>query len=210
MKRHWQGEIRQIETELKKLTDGRQRQMEHRRRLHLPTISIVGYTNAGKSTLFNMMTKKKNLVEDAPFATLDSSVGKLYLVGIGKETFVTDTIGFIQNLPHDLVEAFQSTLLETVNADLLLQVVDMADMFYPEKIATVEEVLRGLGIGAKKRILVFNKIDDDRIENKTGLIDELSNRFAEHQPQFVSALTGEGYQQLIFTIEKEISGIKVY
>ena len=79
MKQHWQGEIHRIEAELNKIKANRQKQMENRKRLRLPTVSIVGYTNAGKSTLFNLLTKKQNLVEDAPFATLDSSVGKLYL-----------------------------------------------------------------------------------------------------------------------------------
>jgi len=205
MKRHWRGEIKQIETDLKKLTSTRQQQMEHRKRMRLPTISIVGYTNAGKSTLFNTLTKKKALVENAPFATLDSSVSKLYLHGLQKEAFVTDTIGFIQNLPTELIEAFQSTLLETVNADLLLHVIDISDDFFPEKIETVDQVLANLHIDTKNRIYVFNKIDSEIIENKTQLIKDLTSHFADYHPQFISALSGLGLDQLIQTIESVIS-----
>lgn len=204
MRDHWHNEIKQVEDELKKLTASRKQQMEHRKRLRLTTISIVGYTNAGKSTLFNLLTKKKNLIKDAPFATLDSSVGKLYLQGLRKEAFITDTIGFIQNLPIKLVEAFQSTLMETVNADLLLHVVDVSDMFFPEKIETVEEILTKLGIGDKKRIIVFNKIDSPSIEDKQGLITDLSRDFSDLNPQFISAVKGTGYSELITAIEKEI------
>ncbi len=202
MKRHWRGEIKQIEADLSKLTATRFQQMEHRKRLRLSTISIVGYTNAGKSTLFNLLTKKKALVENAPFATLDSSVGKLYLHQLQKEAFITDTIGFIQNLPTELIEAFQSTLMETVNADLLLQVIDISDEFFPEKIATVDTVLSDLHIHDKKRIYVFNKIDSDRIQNKHQLIQDLAHQYAAFCPQFISATTGLGCDQLIATIEQ--------
>ena len=196
MKRHWRAEIKQIEAELKKLTASRYQQMERRKRLHLPTISILGYTNAGKSTLFNLLTKKKNLVADAPFATLDSSVGKLYLPRLQQAAFITDTIGFIQNLPTQLIQAFQSTLLETINADLLLQVIDVADPFFPEKIATVEAVLTNLNIATKKRLYVFNKIDRPT--------SALTQTFIDHHPQYISALTGQGYPQLLTAIEREI------
>jgi GTPase len=202
MKRHYRSEMKQIEADLEKLTSNRHRQMEHRKRLRLPTISIVGYTNAGKSTLFNRLTRKENLVQDAPFATLDSSVGKLYLHSAQKEAFVTDTIGFIQNLPTDLIEAFQSTLMETINADLLLQVIDLSDPFYSEKIQTVEQILHDLEIGVKPMIYVFNKIDDGSIVNKETVMSELMERFAVYKPQFISARTGRGVDQLNASIEK--------
>jgi len=204
MKSHWRREIGQIESELKKLTTNRQQQMEHRKRMNQPTISIVGYTNAGKSTLFNLITKKKNLVANAPFATLDSSVGKLYLPRLHKDVFITDTIGFIQNLPTKLIQAFQSTLMETINADLLLVVIDISDPFYPEKIATVEEVLTNLNIDTKKRIYVFNKIDN-LFENKETVVVDLNTRFASYYPQFISATTGYGFDKLIKTIEWEFA-----
>jgi GTPase len=204
MKQHWQDEIKQIERELQKLTSSRTQQMEHRKKLRLPTISIVGYTNAGKSTLFNLLTKKKNLVRNAPFATLDSSIGKLYLHTLQKEAFVTDTIGFIQNLPTKLIQAFKSTLMETVNADLLLHVIDVSDPFFPEKIATVEQVLDSLGIASKNKIYVFNKIDSEKVVNKELMKTDLTNQYAHYHAQFISATQGLGFDQLISTIEQEI------
>jgi len=202
MKRHWRSEIQQIEAELSKIMKSRHQQMAHRKRLGLPTLSIVGYTNAGKSTLFNALTKKQNLVEDAPFATLDSSVGKLYLQSSRKEAFITDTIGFIQNLSAELIQAFESTLAETVNADVLLHVVDISDEFLPEKIATVENVLASLEIDSKNMIYVFNKTDllsPDKLAQKR---EALLEQYGEYQPQFLSASTGDGIADLLACIER--------
>lgn len=202
MKRHWRSEIQQIEAELAKLVNSRLQQMDHRKRLGLPTISLVGYTNAGKSTLFNLLTKKNNLVKDAPFATLDSSVGKLYLHGLRKESFITDTIGFIQNLSTELVDAFQSTLAETVHADLLLHVIDISDAFSPEKIETVEQVLSSLKIDSKNKMYVFTKIDRDTAQDAEAYKNQLRSRYKEFNAQFVSSLTGAGVPELIAAIEQ--------
>jgi GTP-binding protein HflX len=204
MKRHWRSEIQRIEADLSKITNSRLKQMEHRKRLRLPTISIVGYTNAGKSTLFNVLTKKDVLVQDAPFATLDSTVGKLYLHGLQKEAFITDTIGFIQNLSAELIESFQSTLAETVNADLLLHVIDISDEFYPEKIETVEQVLANLGLQEKPRLFVFNKVDGVSERNKESVL-LYHPEYSEHEPLFISAVSGEGIPELIAAIEKKFS-----
>jgi GTPase len=173
LKREWRQQIKHIEAELTTLITGRERQMLHRKRMRLPTISIVGYTNAGKSTLFNALTKKQNLVKNALFATLDSSVGKLYLHGLQQEAFVTDTIGFIQNLPPELIQAFQSTLMETINADLLLHVIDISDPFFREKIEAVEVVLQNLHLGEKKQLYVFNKID--LVTDAPALMEQVSD-----------------------------------
>lgn len=202
MKRHWRSEIQQIEAELNKITTSRHKQMEHRKNLGLPTISIVGYTNAGKSTLFNLLTKKDTLVQDAPFATLDSSVGKLYLHTSRKEAFITDTIGFIQNLSAELIESFQSTLAETVNADLLLHVIDISDDFYPEKIDTVEQVLSNLKIETKNRIMVFNKVDQDASAEWKQQVLESTPADLAYPLLFISAKTGEGIPELIAAIEQ--------
>lgn len=204
MKRHWRSEIQQIESELEKMTTSRLRQMEHRKRLGLPTISIVGYTNAGKSTLFNLLTKKDTFIQNAPFATLDSSVGKFYLHALQKESFITDTIGFIQNLSAELIQAFQSTLAETVNADILLHVIDLSDSFYREKIQTVETVLGDLGVDNKTTIFVFNKIDSENINDLSAEIRELSETYQQYSPQFVSALNGSGIPELIDCISSHV------
>jgi len=196
-KRYWRSEIHTIEEQLEKLMLNRQRQMAHRQQTRIPTISIIGYTNSGKTTLFNLLSKKDNLAKDALFATLDSSVGKFYLPQVKQVVFVTDTIGFIQNLPTQTINAFKSTLMETLNADLLLQVIDISDPFLLDKISVVEKVLSDLGINTKKQLYVFNKIDCPNIMAKS----ELTKRFASFKPQFISARSGEGCPQLIGEIQ---------
>ena len=200
MRRHWRHEIKNIEKQLEKLTTSRHRQMENRSQTNVPTISIIGYTNSGKSTLFNLMSKKHNLTKDALFATLDSSVGEFYLPKTGRRVFITDTIGFIQNLPVETINAFKSTLMETLNADLLLQVIDLSDPLMMDKIAVVEEVLSGLGINTKKQLYIFNKIDKQNNVDK----GELAKRFARFNPQFISAINGESYPKLVDAIQKEL------
>ena len=174
--------------------------MEDRKQTSIPTISIIGYTNSGKSTLFNFMSKKHNLTKDTLFATLDSSVGELYLPKAGRKIFITDTIGFIQNLPAETIDAFKSTLMETLNADLLLHVIDISDHSILDKIAVVEEVLSDLGIDTKKQLYVFNKIDKPNLANKS----ELLERFAPFNPQFISAINGDGCSKLTDAIQKEL------
>lgn len=200
MRRHWRSEIKNIEKQLEKLTTSRHRQMKNRNQTNIPTISIIGYTNSGKTTLFNLMSKKNNLTKDVLFATLDSSVGEFYLPKVGRKVFITDTIGFIQNLPAETINAFKSTLMETLNADLLLHVIDISDHLMLDKIAVVEEVLSSLGIDTKKQLYVFNKIDRPNIVNKS----ELAQRFAPFNPQFISAKSGEDYPQLVDAIQKEL------
>ncbi|MBI5151350.1 MAG: GTPase HflX [Candidatus Pacebacteria bacterium] len=200
LRRMWKEEMRSIQKQLETMSSNRAQQMEHRRRIGLPTISIVGYTNAGKSTLFNLLTKKNTKVENALFATLDSSVGKFYLPHMRREAFITDTIGFIQNLPTELIDAFKSTLMETVGADLLLHVIDMSDEQLWDKIAVVGEILKSLKMQSKKKIYVFNKIDTAPNIN----MDQLSEQFFEFHPQFISAKNGQSIPQLVEAIQKEL------
>lgn len=203
MKRHWRREMKHVQDKLDKLTANRERQIANRRELGLPTISIVGYTNAGKSSLFNLLTGKKTLVENALFATLDSSVGKLYLPEVKKEVMISDTIGFIQNLPAKLVQAFKSTLMESINADLLLQVIDVSDPLQYEKIAVVEQVIKDLGIDHKPRIYVFNKIDAKPDFDKKTFMD----LYRLYNPQFVSVLHNQGIDTLIQAISDHFKAI---
>src|SRR3990167_4800655 len=112
MKRHWRDEVRRISSELTRLSGERMKQIEKRKSIGFLTASLVGYTNAGKTMLFNRLTKKENYVSDNLFATLDSTVGKVILSGKRRDIAVSDTIGFIKNLPPDLIEAFKSTLME--------------------------------------------------------------------------------------------------
>jgi GTP-binding protein HflX len=201
MKRHWRDEMKNVETKLLKLRKDRERQLNHRREIGYKTVSIVGYTNAGKSTLFNTLTGKKKLAENVLFATLDSSVGKIYLPSVQKEILTSDTIGFIQNLPAKLVEAFRSTLMESINADLLLHVIDASDAKMQEKISVVEDTLEDLKIQDKPRIYVFNKIDVDPNWNR----EDIFKFYGQYSPQFISAKTGDG----IDTLKKEIGTILI-
>src|SRR5258706_12810210 len=117
MKRHWRNEIKKTNLELEKLTTDRTLQLLRRKKEGLKTISLIGYTNAGKSSLFNLLTGKKTFVANELFATLDSSVGEMYIQKLQKEVLITDTIGFIRNLPMTLVSAFKSTLMESLNSE---------------------------------------------------------------------------------------------
>jgi GTP-binding protein HflX len=150
--------IRTLKARLEKL--GRQRDTGRhvRREVPVPTVALVGYTNAGKSTLFNTLTGSDSFVADQLFATLDPTVRRVKLAGVG-EVVLADTVGFVRALPHELVAAFRSTLQEARDADLLLHVVDASDPLRDERIVQVREVLRGIGAGEIRELLVFNKID---------------------------------------------------
>ncbi len=150
--------IRTLKARLDKL--GRQRDTSRhvRREVPVPTVALVGYTNAGKSTLFNALTGSATYVADQLFATLDPTVRRVKLDGIG-EVVLADTVGFVRALPHELVAAFRSTLQEARDADLLLHVVDASDPLRDERIEQVREVLRGIGAGEIRELVVLNKID---------------------------------------------------
>jgi GTP-binding protein HflX len=203
MKRHWRDEMKTIKDKLSKLQRNRENQLQNRKGQGLKTVSIVGYTNAGKSTLFNKLTKKNNVAANVLFATLDSAVGKLYLPEKDRyaDFLISDTIGFIQNLPPELIDAFKSTLLESIHADLLLHIIDISDPKMHEKISIVENILGSLGLYERKRIYVFNKIDNVQSFNK----EEISTRYSEYSPQFISAENGKGVKELIQAIEQTLS-----
>ncbi len=192
MRRHWRAEIRKVHKELDRLILEHQNQVEERKKHGLKTVSIVGYTNVGKTSLFNKLTKKKQYVKSAPFATLDSHVGRMYLREFGGEVIVTDTIGFIKNLPLQLIDAFRSTLLESVHADLLVHVVDSGDERLHEKIQVVESLLNEIH-APLERIIAFNKID---LLTSTTKREELANRYESFEPIFISAIGSKGLDEL--------------
>ncbi len=192
MKRHWRSQIKKVEEKLKKQAYTREHQMERRRRVGINTISIVGYTNAGKTSLFNILTNKSQFVKNALFATLDSHVGKFILPNSSQEFIISDTIGFIHNLPATLIDAFRSTLMESVYADLLIQVIDATDPDLARKLQTVSHVLHELNIMDKPKILVFNKIDmltNEQLQN-------LKKDFSDYHPLFISVKNKNGIKLL--------------
>ena len=150
--------IKHIENELKKISQNRDIQRKNIVKNKIPVVSIVGYTNAGKSTLLNTLTGSNVLVENLLFATLDTYKRRFHL-GNGKDIIITDTVGFIKNLPQDLFDAFKSTLEELKFSDLIVHLVDISDSNFGEHINTVEEILSEIGAGEVEKILVFNKID---------------------------------------------------
>lgn len=200
MKRHWREQMKKTKEKLAKLVREREQQLEHRRRIGYKTVSIIGYTNAGKTALFNMLTKKKKYVENELFATLDSNVGKHYFPTVKKEALFSDTIGFIQNLPPGLIDAFKSTLLETVHADLLLHVIDVTDDDLDNKIHVVNSILRNVGIDTTKQLYVFNKIDaidQDKLRDKT-------TSYSSFPCCYISALNTLGIDDLLEQIESHL------
>lgn len=183
----------------------KQRNLGRKSRLknQLPMIALAGYTNAGKSTLFNTLTKSKVLVHSKLFATLDSTIRRIILPASG-EAVIADTVGFIQNLPHQLIAAFKSTLEETSHADVLLHIVDATDKYRDEKITEVEQIIDEIGAGQIPSILVMNKIDN----------------LANNQPRihtdnagvcrvWICAKTGEGIDFLYQALAEKLSGVMV-
>ncbi|WP_454781518.1 ribosome rescue GTPase HflX [Legionella sp. WA2022007384] len=150
--------IKYINKRLEKVRSSRDQNRQARRKASLQTVSLVGYTNAGKSTLFNTLTGESIYVADQLFATLDPTMRQLNLPG-SSSVILTDTVGFIRDLPHQLVEAFRATLEETQQADLLLHVIDISDPHWRDNVFSVQQVLDELGVHDIPIILVFNKID---------------------------------------------------
>ncbi len=183
--------VHKLEGELRVLERQRATQRKQRRRSRLGDVVIVGYTNAGKSTLLNRLTDSGVLVEDRLFATLDATTRRLALPG-GEAGLLTDTVGFVRNLPHQLVEAFKSTLEVATEADLLLHVVDAAAPDPDGQIDAVRSVLDEIGAGAVPELLAFNKAD------ATGEADRLAKAHPGSHP--ISALIGEGVESLLLAV----------
>ncbi|WP_413890008.1 GTPase HflX [Candidatus Skiveiella danica] len=189
--------IKRIRERLEKVKRQRRTQRRQRARRDSFSISLVGYTNAGKSTLFNALVKARAYAADQLFATLDTTTRQLYLGEAGRSVSLSDTVGFIRDLPHGLIDAFQATLQEAVDADLLLHVVDASNPGFPEQMAEVQRVLREIGADGVPQVLVFNKVDALPSEQRPlQQVDHFDVDGISVPRVFVSARSGEGLSQL--------------
>ena len=197
-RRRVRDRITMLEKRIDALSAGRQVRRQQRARHDVPVISIVGYTNAGKSTLLNHLTDSDVVVENKLFATLDPSSRRLRFPR-DREVIITDTVGFIRDLPQTLVSAFRATLEELTEADLLLHVVDASDPDHPRHIEAVERILKSLGLEEVPRLLVYNK--GDLLEGGVeGYVAHGTAQAREGIP--ISAETGEGLTELLHRVEE--------
>lgn len=188
--------VSRLEADLRTIRKNRSTQSKARRKTRNRSVAIVGYTNAGKSTLLNRLTDAGVLVEDRLFATLDATTRRLQLPG-GEAVFLSDTVGFVRKLPHQLVEAFKSTLDVVVDADLLIHVVDASDPDPGGSVVAVRSVLEEIGAGAVPELFVFNKADT---------APNSARRLVEREPGAVavSAITGEGIEDLLLLVGRRL------
>lgn len=195
------GRIARLNQELRSVKQHREVTREQREKNHMPVAAIVGYTNAGKSTLLNKLTGADILMEDKLFATLDPTTRSLKLKS-GQEVLLTDTVGFIRKLPHHLIEAFRSTLEEAKYADVIVHVVDTSNPQMDEQMHIVYETLRSLGVEEKPVITAFNK--QDRLDEEMILKD-----FKADETVRISAKTGEGLEILLDKLESVLRNQKI-
>lgn len=189
--------IKRTKERLEKVKKQRATQRRQRERRDAFTISLVGYTNAGKSSIFNALVKARAYAADQLFATLDTTTRQLYLGEAGRTVSLSDTVGFIRDLPHGLVDAFAATLQEAADADLLLHVVDAANPGHLEQIQSVLGVLRDIGAAEVPQVLVFNKLDAMDPEQMPRVLSDVMELDGQSVPRiFVSALTGDGLPDL--------------
>lgn len=189
--------IKRTKERLQKVKRQRQTQRRQRERRDAFNISLIGYTNAGKSTLFNALVKARAYAADQLFATLDTTTRQLYLADAGRSVSLSDTVGFIRDLPHGLVDAFQATLQEAIDADLLMHVIDASNPHFVEQIEQVQRVLVEIGADKIPQLLVFNKIDALDADRQPLLLEDFFEIDGVQTPRiFVSAKALQGLELL--------------
>ena len=200
--------IKAVKKQLERVKKQRSTQRRSRERNQTFRVSLVGYTNAGKSTLFNSLVNARTYAADQLFATLDTTTRQLYLEGSSRSASLSDTVGFIRDLPHKLIEAFEATLQEANDADLLLHVVDCASPALAEQMAEVQRVLAEIGAAHIPQVLVFNKLDRlEETQRPRDLRDLLEVDAGLRVPRvFVSAQTGEGMPMLRAILDEAVAG----
>ena len=195
--------INQLKTKLEKVKAHRQRYRSKRKNSGIPTITLTGYTNAGKSTLLNMLTRSNVLSEDKLFSTLDPTTRKVSFKN--KSALITDTVGFIQKLPTNLIASFRATLEETLEADMMMHVIDVTDRNKTMKVNAVQSLWKELGLDKKPVVTILNKSDQ---------LDPTADPYSDEQlmdlikflpnPIFCSATTGLGKKEILQTLETQI------
>lgn len=193
-RRHLMRRVRALENQIAEMDKNRKTMRAARDKSGIPEVAIVGYTNAGKSTLLNRLTDAGILAEDKLFATLDPTTRK-FTLPCGEAVLLTDTVGFINKLPHHLIRAFRSTLEEACNADILMIIIDASDEHFRERLEVTENLLCELGASGKPTLYVFNKCD-------MGIRDAgMLGREAKENTVYISALTGQGCEQMVSRLE---------
>jgi GTP-binding protein HflX len=199
--------IKKIKVRLGKVERQRQTQRRQRERREAFNISLVGYTNAGKSTLFNALVKARAYAADQLFATLDTTTRQFYLAEVARSVSLSDTVGFIRDLPHGLVHAFQATLQEAIDADLLIHVVDAASPERVQQMAQVQSVLAEIGAADIPQLLVFNKLDALPLDCRPARLQDSMELNGVSTPRvFLSAQQGAGVSALRQQIARLIGG----
>lgn len=195
------GRIKALLARIEKVSKQREQGRRMRQKNSIPTVAFVGYTNAGKSTLFNSLTAADVYAADQLFATLDPTLRRIQLEDVG-EIVLADTVGFIRNLPHDLIAAFKATLQEIVDADLVLHIIDATDPQMQDNIEQVEVVLAEIGAADRPKLCVLNKIDN--AEHLS--VQKTSDEHGQVNNVWVSAKTGEGLNQLKCALTERLAG----
>ncbi|MFZ2026747.1 MAG: GTPase HflX [Microgenomates group bacterium] len=204
MKRHWRTLIKKKQDELEKQLTHRKGQVDHRKEQGVRHVALVGYTNAGKTALFNVLTGREKISRDALFVTLSSTIGRLKGIDHTKQLLVSDTIGFIQNLPPTLIQTFKSTLLDVIHADLILHVVDISDELRNRKIQVVNDILQEIGASTIPQILLFTK-SDLMPEEQWGEFEKIKEEYKNKKVLFISSSEEINITKLLTLIQTEIT-----